>query len=117
MSKELSKPSRRSFRAPPGRTESRGILLSTRKRIFQAAFVDASQRPIQDPWVHPRADIRDVFGATGEIDAKVAAEKITSVIAVLSGPVSTTFLPVFASSSPKEHDECAKRTTSSIITL
>ncbi|MGI6632804.1 MAG: murein biosynthesis integral membrane protein MurJ [Bacillota bacterium] len=92
--------------------------MSTRKRIFQAAFVVMLLNVLSKILGFTREQIFAMFfGATGEIDAKVAAEKITSVIAVLSGPVSTTFLPVFASFVAKGDDEGAKRTTSSIITL
>jgi putative peptidoglycan lipid II flippase len=94
------------------------MLLSTARRVFEATFVVMLLNVLSKILGLTREQIFAMFfGATGQLDAKVAAEKITSVITVLSGPVSTTFLPVLASYAAREDKEGAKRVTSSMVTL
>lgn len=92
--------------------------MSTRKRIFKAAFVVMLLNILSKILGLTREQIFAMFfGATSELDAKVAAERITGIVAVFSGPVSTTFLPVLAGFAAKGDNAAAKRVTSSIITL
>ncbi len=58
------------------------------------------------------------FGATGRTDAYVVANMIPVLITgLLSGPLSTAFLPVFASHVAKGDREGASRVASSVITV
>lgn len=92
--------------------------MSTGKRVFEATFVVMVLNILSKILGLTREQIFAMFfGATGQLDAKVAAEKITSVITVLSGPISTTFLPVLSAYAAKDDRDGAKRVTSSIITL
>ncbi len=92
--------------------------MSTGRRVFEATFVVMLLNVLSKILGLTREQIFAMFfGATGQLDAKVAAEKITAMITVLSGPVSTTFLPVLASYAAKEDKEGAKRVTSSMVTL
>ncbi|MGI6667189.1 MAG: murein biosynthesis integral membrane protein MurJ [Bacillota bacterium] len=94
------------------------MLLSTRRRVFEAAFVVMLLNILSKILGLTREQIFAMFfGATGQLDAKVAAERITSAITVLSGPVSTTFLPVLAGYAARGDSEGAKRITSSIVSL
>jgi len=92
--------------------------LSTGRRVLEATFVVMVLNILSKILGLTREQIFAMFfGATGQLDAKVAAEKITSVITVLSGPVSTTFLPVLSAYVAKGDSDGAKRVTSSIITF
>ncbi|MGI6662465.1 MAG: murein biosynthesis integral membrane protein MurJ [Bacillota bacterium] len=92
--------------------------MSTGRRVFEATFVVMVLNILSKILGLTREQIFAMFfGATGQLDAKVAAEKITSVITILSGPVSTTFLPVLSAYVAKDDRSGAKRVTSSIVTL
>lgn len=92
--------------------------MSNGRKVFEATFVVMVLSILSKVLGFAREQIFAMFfGATGELDAKVAAEKITAAITVLSGPVSTTFLPVLSACVAREDREGARRVTSSIVTL
>ncbi len=75
-----------------------GIRLS-KKRIVEATFVVILLGALSKVMGFAREQMIAVFfGATGRTDAYVVANTIPIIITgLLSGPLSTAFLPVFAS--------------------
>ncbi len=58
------------------------------------------------------------FGATGRTDAYVVANMIPVLVTgLLSGPLSTAFLPVFASKVAEGDEKAASRLTASVVSI
>lgn len=95
-----------------------GIRLS-KKRIVEATFVIILLGALSKVLGFAREQMIAVyFGATGRTDAYVVANTITVIITgLLSGPLSTAFLPVFASHVANDDRQEASRLASSVITI
>ena len=92
--------------------------MSSKKRIAQAAFVVFLLNVVAKFGGFFRTLIVAMFfGATGSTDADGIAVALTGSVTILSGPISTAFLPVLASHVAKGDDEGARRVTSSVMTV
>lgn len=91
----------------------------SRKRMAQAAAVVAVLSALSKIAGFAREQmIAMLFGATGQTDAYRTAETIaTLVVAMLSGPLSTAFLPVYAAHVATGDEQSARRVASSVFTL
>jgi putative peptidoglycan lipid II flippase len=58
-----------------------------------------------------------LFGATGETDAFVVAVSVSSLVTAVTGPVTVTFLPVYAALAAKGDPQSARKVASQVITL
>jgi putative peptidoglycan lipid II flippase len=58
-----------------------------------------------------------LFGATGETDAFIVAVSVATLVTALTGPVTMTFLPVYAAAMGKGDAKAASRVASETVTL
>ncbi len=92
--------------------------MSSKKRIAQAAFVVFLLNTVAKFGGFFRTLIVAMFfGASAATDAEGIAVALTGSVTILSGPISTTFLPVLASYLAKGDEESAKKVTSSVISI
>jgi putative peptidoglycan lipid II flippase len=91
----------------------------SKKRIAEATFIVVILGVLSKVLGFAREQMIAVFfGATGRTDAYVVANMIPVLITgLISGPLSTAFLPVFASHVAKGDREGASRLASSMITI
>lgn len=95
-----------------------GVDLSSKKRIAQAAFIVFLLNTVAKFGGFFRTLIVAMFfGASGSTDAEGIAAALTGSVTILSGPISTAFLPVLTSHLAKGDHDGARRVTSSVITV
>ncbi|MGE5579571.1 MAG: murein biosynthesis integral membrane protein MurJ [Bacillota bacterium] len=100
------------------RWRDEGVDLSSKKRIAQAAFIVFLLNTVAKFGGFFRTLIVAMFfGASGSTDAEGIAAALTGSVTILSGPISTAFLPVLTSHLAKGDDEGARRVTSSVMTV
>jgi putative peptidoglycan lipid II flippase len=58
-----------------------------------------------------------LFGATGETDAFIVAISVATLVTTVTGPVTVTFLPVYAAAAGKGDSRAAAKAASQVITL
>lgn len=92
--------------------------MSSKKRIAQAAFLVFILNVISKFSGFFRTLITAMFfGATASTDANGIAVVLTGSVTILSGPISTAFLPVLTSHVAKHDEQGAKQVTSSVMTI
>lgn len=91
----------------------------TKKRIAQATFIVVFLSVLSKIAGFAREQlIAFFFGATGQTDAYMVANTIsTLVVGMISGPLSTAFLPLFAGRAAQGDDEGALRFASTVVSI